>query len=117
MATKSNRTSKGSEESENVISSGSQKGKPSEVVQGITAVSDGVIGTGTVKRKAPILKPAVQETENKVAIYSTRNVSWTEVGKIQKGYNIVTKEQADKWLSRNHVRSATPEEVAQEFGQ
>jgi hypothetical protein len=117
MAAKSNRISQNSEEAANVISSGSQRGKVSDVVQGITAVSDGVIGTGTVKRKAPVVKTQVQTTQDKVAIHSTKNVSWPGVGKIQKGYNIVTKEQAEKWLSRNHVRSATPEEVAQEFGQ
>jgi hypothetical protein len=38
------------------------------------------------------------------------------VGKVYRGYNIVTKEQADKWLTRDHIRLATPEEVAQEFG-
>lgn len=117
MAAKSNRASQGSEETVNVISSGSQRGKVSDVVQGITSVSDGVIGTGSVKRKAPVLKTQVQDTQDKVAIHSTKNVSWPGVGKVQKGYNIVTKEQAQKWLTRNHVRSATPEEVAQEFNQ
>jgi hypothetical protein len=33
----------------------------------------------------------------------------------RQGYNIVTKEQADKWLTRDHTRLATPEEVAKEF--
>jgi hypothetical protein len=50
-----------------------------------------------------------------VAIHSTRNVSWSGVGTIQKGYNIVTGAQAEKWLTRKHVRSATPQEVAQEY--
>ena len=107
-----------SKEAENVISSGSQHlGPVSDVVQGITAVSNGVIGTGTVKRKISTPKPQVESTQEKLAIHSTKNVSWPGVGKIHKGYNIVTKEQADKWLSRNHVRVATPEEVAQEFSQ
>jgi hypothetical protein len=51
-----------------------------------------------------------------VAIYSERNVNWVGVGKVSKGYNIVTPEQAKEWLTRNHVREATPEEVASEFG-
>lgn len=50
-----------------------------------------------------------------VAIYSTRNVSWPGIGVIHKGYNIVTAEQAEQWLTRKHVRSATPQEVAQEY--
>ena len=117
MATKNSKTSE-SKEAENVISSGSQQGtNVSDVVQGITAVSNGVIGTGTVKRKVSVPKVQVEPTQEKLAIHSTKNVSWPGVGKVQKGYNIVTKEQAEKWLSRSHVRAATPEEVAQEFGQ
>lgn len=50
-----------------------------------------------------------------VAIHSTRNVNWQGVGTVQKGYNIVTSAQAEKWLTRKHVRSATPQEVAQEY--
>jgi hypothetical protein len=51
-----------------------------------------------------------------VAIHSTKNVSWDGVGKVSKGYNIVSKAQADQWLTRKHVRLATPEEIAQEYG-
>jgi hypothetical protein len=38
------------------------------------------------------------------------------VGKVYRGYNIVEKDAADKWLTRSHIRMATPEEVAKEFG-
>jgi hypothetical protein len=123
MATKSNKAEgrvikESKETTDNVISSGSQRvGPASDMSKGITSVSNGVIGTGVVK-KQPVVKKVIEEkTEEKVAVYSTKNVSWPGVGKIQKGYNIVTKEQAESWLSRNHVRAATPEEVAQEFGQ
>jgi len=51
-----------------------------------------------------------------VAIHSTKNVNWGGVGKVVKGYNIVSKQQADQWLTRKHIRLATPEEVAQEYG-
>jgi hypothetical protein len=51
-----------------------------------------------------------------VAIYSERNVTWQDVGKIETGYNIVSKEAAEKWLTRGYIRLATPEEVAREFG-
>jgi len=102
---------------ENVISSGSQgKGAPAEEAVGLTRVANGVIGTGTVKRKPATKKVEVAEKPQKVAVHSTRNVTWPNVGKVYRGYNIVTQEQAEKWLTRDHIRLATPEEVAQEFG-
>ncbi len=106
------------EEPKNVISSGSQRtGKKSEEVAGITAVENGVIGTGTVKPKPKnVVKQQDKPEVEKVAIYSSKNVTWTGVGKVYRGYNIVTKESADKWLTRDHTRVATPEELAKEFG-
>jgi hypothetical protein len=106
------------EEPKNVISSGSQNpGKPAEEVAGITSVENGVIGTGKVARKPKAAAAKETPKAEKVAVHSTRNVTWPNVGKVYRGYNIVTKEQADKWLTRDHVRLATPEEVAKEFGQ
>lgn len=61
-------------------------------------------------------KPKKTVADNKVAIYSTKNVSWPGNGSVVKGYNIVSQEQADKWATRSHIRIATPQEVAQEFG-
>lgn len=106
------------EEPKNVISSGSQRaGKKAEEVAGITAVENGVIGTGTVKQKTKAAPKQQEKPEvEKVAIYSSRNVTWTGVGKVYRGYNIVTKAAADKWLTRDHTRIATPEELAKEFG-
>lgn len=106
------------EEAKNVITSGSQRsGKLKEEVAGIVSITNGVIGTGSVKPKPKANanvnpKPVVE----KVAVYSTRNVTWSGVGKVYTGYNIVTQEAADQWLTRSHVRMATPAEVAQEFG-
>lgn len=105
------------EEPKDVISSGSQQGTPSEDVAGITAVENGVIGTGRVARKPKPEAAAAPAEAEKVAIHSTKNVTWSGVGKVYRGYNIVTKEAAEKWLTRNHTRPATPEEVAKEFGQ
>jgi len=56
------------------------------------------------------------DLSDKVAIHSTKSVRWEEVGSVSKGYNIVTKAQADKWLTRGHVRIATPDEVKKAFG-
>lgn len=70
----------------------------------------------TVKKeikKEPVKKDKKEKT---VAIHSTRNVTWNGVGKVYRGYNIVDEETAAKWLTRDHTRIATPQEVAKEYG-
>ena len=81
----------------------------------MASTGDNAIGSPGADRS---IKPSAKAGPKKatIAIYSDRNVSWVGVGKISKGYNIVSKDQADKWLTRRHVREATPEEVASEFG-
>lgn len=59
---------------------------------------------------------AIKEPKEKVAIYSLRNLYWNGVGELTKGYNIVTKEAANQWLTNKSVRSATPEEVKRAYG-
>lgn len=59
---------------------------------------------------------AVKEPKEKVAVYSSRNLSWNGVGELVTGYNIVTKENAEKWLTNKSVRSASPEEVKRAYG-
>jgi DNA-binding protein H-NS len=90
---------------------------PSEEVQALGSVANGAIGATTapksVKKAADKKTPAKKET---VAIHSTKNVTWSGVGKVYRGYNIVDKDAADKWLTRDHIRIATPQEVAKEFG-
>ena len=90
----------------------------SDSVQTIGLVGDGAIGATTAPR--PAKKPSVGKKapskDDSVAVYSTKNVTWAEVGKVYRGYNIVSKDAAEKWLTRSHVRLATPEEVAKEFG-
>ena len=44
------------------------------------------------------------------------NINWNGVGQVQKGYNIVTKEASEKWLTHKAVRLATPEELASYYG-
>ena len=74
-----------------------------------------------------VAKPAKVETKKKtkepvaseqdiVAVFSTKNVTWSGVGKVYRGYNIVSQEEADKWVTRDHIRLATPQEVAKEYG-
>lgn len=88
-----------------------------EEVQALGSVAEGVIGATTAPR-APEKKKKEKVAEKKetVALYSTKNVTWSEVGKVYRGYNIVDKDAAAKWLTRSHIRTATPEEVAKEFG-
>ena len=57
-----------------------------------------------------------QSEKEKVAIYSKKNMRWQGVGQISKGYNIVTKEESEKWETLGGVRKATPEEVATYYG-
>jgi hypothetical protein len=90
----------------------------SETSQSIGSVVNGVIGVAQ-KPKSPKKSTVSASKEVKketIAIHSTRNVTWSGVGKVYIGYNIVEKEAAEKWLTRSHCRAATPEEVAKEFG-
>ena len=48
---------------------------------------------------------------NKVALYSQRNIHMAELGALTVGYNIVSKEASEKWLTHRLVRTATPEEL------
>jgi hypothetical protein len=61
------------------------------------------------KEIVEVTSPITQQ--EKVALYSERNLSWVGVGELKIGYNIVTKEQADQWVSHKSVREASPEEL------
>ena len=83
----------------------------------VGSVNNGAIGVTTAPKKAENLAPKKAKVNaDKVAIRSTKNVRWDEVGFVQKGINLVTKEQADIWLKRDHIELVSPEEVAKEFG-
>ena len=94
-------------------------GRSSTEQQAVGSVANGAIGVTTAVsapkpvKKAAAKKPAKEDT---VAIHSTRNVTWEGVGKVYRGYNIVSKSAAEQWTTRSHIRIATPEEVAKEFG-
>jgi hypothetical protein len=49
---------------------------------------------------------------NKIALYSDRNIHMDSLGALKVGYNIVSKEASEKWLTHRLVRIAQPEEVA-----
>jgi len=85
-----------------------------EPVQALGFTATGAIGSMAADGPKKTVK--VEGLGDKVAIHSTKSVYWSEVGSVTKGYNIVTKQQADKWLTRKHVRIAEPEEVKKAFG-
>jgi hypothetical protein len=103
-------------DSDNIIGSKGTRKKGGVKTPGLAPVHNGALGSSKVekinKEKPDYIKP---ETE-KVALHSTKNVYWNDLGEIKRGYNIVRKDRAEKWLTRSHVRLATPEEVAKEFG-
>jgi hypothetical protein len=104
-------------ESTDAITTADLSRSSSETVQAVGSIVNGVIGVAQTPRQAKNEKPVEPKKSNKtVALHSTKNVSLPGVGKVYRGYNIVTPEQAEKWLTRSHIRLATPEEVAKEFG-
>ncbi len=86
-----------------------------EPEQALGFTQTGAIGSMAADGPKKKIKPAA-DLGDKVALHSTSNVRWPEVGSLYKGYNIVTKEQSEKWLTRSHVRLATPEEVKKAIG-
>lgn len=86
------------------------------------------IPLGDAKKKVDILStieaftPSNVITENikeeyeKVALYSKRNIHWSEIGNLKIGYNIVSKDQAKIMSTHKAVRVASPEEVASYYG-
>lgn len=86
--------------------------------EAIGSIPSGAIGIKKAENK-PSKTKSVKSNKAKpetVAIHSTKNVFWPEVGRVFSGYNIVDKEASEKWLTRSHIRIASPEEVAREFG-
>jgi hypothetical protein len=98
----------------NIITAPNKPGKGGKK-PGSLKSSDGKIVTSKTKEVPKAEAPKTQK-EEMVALHSTKNVVWENVGKLAKGYNIVSKDKSEKWLSRGHVRLASPDEVAREYG-
>lgn len=92
------------------------KGSGKSEGQALGSVADGVIGTGKAAPKKPAAPKVEKPAGDSVAIHSTRNMHWEGVGKISKGYNIVSKDAAEKWLTKSNIRIADPKEVAKGYG-
>ena len=89
----------------------------------LAQVADGelIIPAETVEKfmeeeKKPKVKKIPKEDPDVVALFSEGNMFQEKWGELSKGYNIVKKEYADKWLQFKQVRIATPEEVAKYYG-
>jgi hypothetical protein len=88
-----------------------------EAKPGLGFVGNGVMGSTKVSKTVKKQAPAKSEVkEDTVALHSTKNVSWQGVGKVVRGFNIVSKTAAEQWLTRDHIRVVTPQELAGEFG-
>jgi hypothetical protein len=74
-----------------------------------------VIASFIPNESTEIIKENKAEIE-KVALYSDRNIYWGGLGELKVGYNIVSKEASEKWITRKAVRIAQPEEVASYYG-
>lgn len=61
-------------------------------------------------------KPKKEKSNKTVALYSERNLFWSDLGSLNYGYNIVSKEDSEMWLKKKSVRLASPEEVATYYG-
>jgi hypothetical protein len=72
--------------------------------------SGNIIGSLDADKVVPV---ALDADAAKVAVFSSKNVSWGGYGSVYKGYNILSKRSAEAWLTRSHVRLASPAEVAQ----
>ena len=72
------------------------------------------IGSFIPDPKKEVVEPS--KINEKVALYSSKTLHWARVGQLIPGYNIVTKEASEKWLTRKQVRLATPEELASYYG-
>ena len=76
--------------------------------------ANNALNEGGMSLDASVLKEPKKVEE--VALYSHRNMRWELVGELEHGFNIVSKEAAEKWVTRPGVRVATPQEVAKHFG-
>lgn len=104
-------------EEENVIGSKTIVTEKRVPVSNTRPNENGVMTVGsadTFKNKE--FKAEDETPEGKIAVFSDKNMNWVGVGGIKKGYNIVTKEAAEKWLTRKGIREATPQEVASHYG-
>ena len=102
------------EEGQKVIT-GPKKARPARV-SNMNTKEDSQIISRAAEPRPKIKSESKKDEEGKMAIWSEKNIRWGTFGTLSKGYNIVTKEAAEKWLTRDGIRKASPEEVAAHYG-
>lgn len=104
------------QESQKVIT-GPKKAKPIKT-SNMQQNEEKVLGSRAADRSFNklISEETPKKANEKVALWSNKNIRWTGIGALTKGYNIVTEEASEKWLEKDGIRKATPEEVATYFG-
>jgi len=98
---------------------GGPKQKKTTRKSNIHSKESGVVGSHAADRvllNKPKQEKQEKDDSKKSALWSERNVRWSGVGSLSKGYNIVTEEAAVKWLDRQGVREASPEELSSYYG-
>ena len=58
----------------------------------------------------------VQETSDRVVLFVNHPIHWPEVGVLAKGYNLLDRDVAQKWLDKGWAREASASEVAKAYG-
>lgn len=86
--------------------------------QALGSIGNGVFGIATISSEdlSETKEKKPKQEKDLVAIYSPKNIYWSGVGKILKGYNIVERHNAEKWTTKPGIRIVDPEEVAKEYG-
>lgn len=56
------------------------------------------------------------ETEDKIVLYVDHPIYWPGTGKLAKGYSLVNKSVAEKWLDKGLARKASASEVKKHYG-
>lgn len=106
------------EDGQKVIT-GPKKGRPARRSNSFVTET-GAVGSraadSALAKSNVVEEPVQEDNSEKVAVWSNKNIRWTGVGSLTKGYNIVAKEVADMWLKRDGIREATPEELATHYG-
>lgn len=107
-------------EAENVIGSIRAESVNVEPESSTVSNENNVVSSRPAEKSFNKILPQEQKkTDDKIILYSEKNLHWQEAGTLKIGYNIVTKEASEKWLSLGSgkgVREATPEEVATHYG-
>lgn len=85
------------------------------------AKKNGVDITGA-RTKTALIKAITEHEQDKpkpmVALYADHNLFHPKLGRFEKGYQVLTQDEADIWLKAvgRRLRVATPQEVAAYYG-